>query len=304
MPGTKRVLQTIEAHWSRHTVIGRRYVLDSLLGRGGHGEVWRAEDLAQPGTYVALKRLLQNTVSEESQRRLRAEMTALHRLGHHNHIVTLRNYGEEHGQLYLVLDYVPGQTLDNILGNWRQGQGAARPPLDSVRYVMECLCLALHHVHVHGIVHRDVKPGNVLVSVEDKSLRIRLCDFGIARCSSTSLTQPGERLGTDDYMSPEQATGAWSQLGPASDLFSLAVLAIELLTLRATSPLGTPFANFVVNHWNQVPGYLYHQNPALPAKLVSLLVLSLSPRIEARPRSALDMLQELRLALSTGEHFV
>lgn len=304
MPGTKRVLQTIEAHWSPHSVIGHRYVLEQLIGRGGHGEVWRAHDLKAPGLQVAIKRLLGGAVVDEMNRRLRMEVEALRRLGCHHHIVTLRDCGEEHGQPYLVMDYVRGHSLAGVISSWRREP----PPPNShaliVCRILEALALALHHVHSHGIVHRDIKPSNILIGQEDGAPRVRLCDFGIARLGPRGITQPGDRLGTDEYMSPEQAASAWSQLTPVSDLFSLAVVGIELLTLHASSPDNTPYSNYVVNHWTRLPSLLFRARPNIPPKLVYLLVMAMAPRIEDRTPSVTVLLQQIRDVFSNEVHYV
>ncbi len=304
MSGTKRVLQTIEAHWSSHSEVSRRYLLTELIGRGGHGEVWQAQDLQTPGRILAIKRLLPGIGMADSQIRFRVEIDALQRLGQHPHIVSLHGYGEHYGQPYLVMDYVRGYSLAMLIRHWQRQLPAARPDLRTIGYVLEALALALHHVHAHGILHRDVKPSNVLIGYENGVLRVRLCDFGIARVGPRGITQPGERLGTDEYMSPEQASSAWAPMTPASDLFSLAVVAMELLTLQASSPDGTPYSNYVVNHWARLPSQLFRMWPGIPGKLVSLLTLALAPRLEDRTPHAARLLQQLREVFSSEVHFV
>lgn len=304
MANTKRVLQTIEARWIPQSKIGRRYVLEELIGTGGHGEVWRARLLEQPVRYVAIKRLLHGALCEDLRSRLRAEVEILRRLGTHYHIVTLLDYGDDHGQPYLVMDYVHGQSLASLLSHCQRK--APSPHLDFriVCHILEALALALHHVHSHGIVHRDVKPSNVLIGQERDAARVRLCDFGIARLGPRGITQPGDRLGTAEYMSPEQAMGAHSRLTPASDLFSLAVVGIELLTLQATGPDGNPYSSYVGSNWTRLRDILFRARPQIPSKLVSLLTLAMAPRVEDRTPNVAIFLQQLHEVFSSAVHYV
>ncbi|MBI4612828.1 MAG: tetratricopeptide repeat protein [Planctomycetes bacterium] len=204
-----------------------RYRLLEELGRGGMGVVWKAHDTTLDRV-VALKRIRGEAALDAAlAERFEREARAAARLAHPN-IVTVHDVGLCEGERYLTCEYVAGETLDR-----RMKEGL------SARKAVEIVCAvaqALQHAHDQGIVHRDVKPGNILVDSQD---RPRVTDFGLAKdlrlASGGSLTQTGAVLGTPRYMSPEQAEGATDEIGPASDQFSLGVVLYELVTGR------TPF---------------------------------------------------------------
>jgi serine/threonine protein kinase len=200
------------------TLLGGRYVLGPVLGRGGVADVFRAEDLVG-GRPVAIK-VLRNATANDL-RRFDREANALERLDHPG-IVRLCDEGEHDGFPYLVLDLVDGEPLSRVI---------ARGPLhiDAVTTMGACLAGALAHAHELGIVHRDVKPGNVLV---DRDGSVHLSDFGIARlidaAAITSITETGFVIGTAAYLSPEQVRGQTA--GPESDVYSLGLVLLEALT--------------------------------------------------------------------------
>jgi serine/threonine protein kinase len=204
-------------------VIDGRYVVDELLGRGGMAEVYRAWD-TETERPIALKVL--SGVEPHDARRFRSEVDVLTRLDHPG-LVKLRGSGTHGGVPYLVLDLAEGPTLAGEL---------VEGPLSRERAlaVGQQLAEALAHAHESGVVHRDVKPSNILFDDEG---RARLADFGIARVAGTpSLTGTGQLVGSIPYLSPEQVEGR--PVGPPTDVYALGLVLIECLTGRPCYPGG------------------------------------------------------------------
>jgi serine/threonine-protein kinase len=200
-----------------------QYRLVRLLGRGGMGSVYLARDLALDRE-VAIKVLKTDSTAPEIQERLRREARTAARLSHPN-IVPLHAFGDVEGKPYFVMGYVRGESLAARLR--RDG----RLTEDEARRVLADLAEALDHAHKQGVVHRDVKPDNVLL--DDESGRALLTDFGVAKAlgRSETLTATGSVVGTPHYMSPEQAAGR-ADIDGRSDIYSLGVLAYAMLTGR------------------------------------------------------------------------
>jgi serine/threonine protein kinase len=201
------------------------YEVEAEIARGGMGRVYRARD---PGTgrQVALKLLLAGALANDDQRRrFRREAEALAKVSH-PHVVRVHSSGDHDGAPYLVLDFVEGRSLKEVLE--REG------PLEHRAAATVCrkLADALAAVHAHGILHRDVKPANVLV---DEAGEPHLADFGMAKdlgggSAGHSLSKTGCFLGTPGYWPPEQATGRLKQIGPPSDVYALGATLYVLLT--------------------------------------------------------------------------
>ncbi|MBO3735498.1 serine/threonine-protein kinase [Glycomyces niveus] len=216
-------------------VLDGRYRLERRIGGGGMGDVWEGVDTILWRT-VAIKVLLADLVDDRGFReRFRREARAIAVMQGPG-VVEVYDYGEiedEDAQLaYLIMEYVDGKPLSRLLGLWGK-----LSPADSMR-VVGGVAEALHVAHTAGIVHRDIKPGNILVRADGS---VVLVDFGIARVShNLTLTTTGVVLGTVTYMSPEQAAG--ENLTPASDLYSLGVVAHQCLAgsppFKADTPLG------------------------------------------------------------------
>ncbi len=201
-----------------------RYVILSSLGRGGVGEVFRAWDPALR-RLVALKMLLPEAAARPTTvARFHREALAVARLRHPN-IVGIHEVGDVDGRLFFAMDLVPGGTLETWLG--------ANPTRDEVIALLAEVARALGYAHGNGIVHRDVKPRNILVDAESRPL---LVDFGLARDESSDdarLTRQGEIVGTAAYMAPEQISSSLGAVGPATDVWAMGVVLYEALTGRA-----------------------------------------------------------------------
>jgi serine/threonine-protein kinase len=197
---------------------GGRYELSSRIAIGGMGEVWEATDLVI-GRPVAIKILKDEYLGDPGfLERFRAE--ARHAaLVNHEGIANVYDYGEEDGSAFLVMELVPGEPLSSILERQH-----TLPP-DRVLDVVAQTALALQAAHAAGLVHRDIKPGNLLVTPDG---RVKITDFGIARITDqVPLTATGQVMGTVQYLSPEQASG--QPASPATDIYSLGIVAYEAL---------------------------------------------------------------------------
>lgn len=197
---------------------GGRYELDSRIAIGGMGEVWEATDHVI-GRTVAIKILKDEYMGDPGfLERFRAE--ARHAaLVNHEGIASVFDYGEEDGSAFLVMELVPGEALSTILE--REGSLSTDKTLDIVAQT----AAALQAAHAAGLVHRDIKPGNLLITPDG---RVKITDFGIARIADqVPLTATGQVMGTVQYLSPEQASG--HPASPATDTYSLGIVAYECL---------------------------------------------------------------------------
>lgn len=211
--------------------LGDRYVLLEPIARGGMGEVWRAEDTVL-GRIVALKVLLPALSGDPGfAERFRTEARAMAALSDPN-IVEVYDYGQDQGVAYLVMQLVPGEALYSLLS--RVGPLPAPQAMGLVAQAAR----ALHQAHSIGIVHRDVKPGNLLIRPDG---RLVLTDFGIARIvAADRFTAAGDIVGTASYLAPEQVLGA--PVGPAADIYALGVVAYECLAGVLPFVADTPIA--------------------------------------------------------------
>jgi len=268
-------------------VIGK-YRIEAFIGGGGQAKVYKAYHPALD-TYVAIKVLPPYFAAEEGfVERFRQEARVIARLRHPN-IITVYDFGEEQGLTYIVMDYIAGGTLASRLG---------RPlPLDTTLNIVEQIGRALDYAHNQGVVHRDVKPSNVLMAREDWVL---LSDFGIARVMETTvrLTRTGVGIGTPEYMSPEQGQGL--PVDSRSDLYSLGILLYEMLTGQVPFKAETPFGT-VLQHVSTPPPPPRVHNPNIPEAVEAVIVKALAKQPEERYQSANEMLQALHEARLEGE---
>ena len=200
---------------------GGRYQLSSRIAIGGMGEVWQATDLVI-GRTVAIKILKDEYLGDPGfLERFRAE--ARHAaLVNHEGIANVFDYGEEDGSAYLVMELVPGEALSTVLERERILS------TDRVLDIVAQTASALHAAHAAGLVHRDIKPGNLLITPDG---RVKITDFGIARIADqVPLTATGQVMGTVQYLSPEQASG--HSASPTTDIYSLGIVAYEALAGR------------------------------------------------------------------------
>ena len=266
------------------TVIAGRYRLHELLGRGGMSEVWRAEDL-ELGRDVAIKLL----AADADRARFEREARAVASLAHPN-VMQLYDYGESEGRPYMVLEYVPGGTLEDRL---RDGGPL---PDDETNDIAVGIASGLAHAHARGVVHRDLKPANVLF---DEEGRPKIADFGIARLAAGegTLTEAGTLLGTAAYISPEQASA--EPAGAASDVYSFGVMLYRMLAGRLPFASNDPM-ELVLMHRDTPPPPLTQFRTDAPARLESTAMLALSKDPFERPADGAALLAELGVPAGGG----
>ena len=262
-------------------LIDQRYELRTLVGSGGMAEVYLAGDEVL-GREVALKMLKDRYAeNEEFVERFKREAKSAAALSS-PYIVPIFDWGEtDDGTYYITMEYVPGGTLKDR----KMATGALRPQAAEVALQV---AKALKAAHVRGVVHRDIKPRNILVS---DSNHVKVADFGIARAvEATTISHSGDILGSAKYMSPEQAVG--DPVGPASDLYSLGVVLYEMLTGRVPFEIETP-ADVPIRHALAPPPHPRELDSEVPEELDAITMKLLATNPEDRYRSADEVIQEL-----------
>lgn len=277
---------------TKSQLIAGRYELVSLLGSGRMGAVYLARDRALDHHLVALKLL---KIEQSDERALRREVIACRRIKN-AHVVQLFEFGTVDQQAFLVLEYVAGGTLRQLIEG---DEFAALTFEERLRLFREC-CLAIEAAHSKGIVHRDIKSDNVLLT-EDRSVKIT--DFGFARLldSEYSRSRSDDTIGTPFYMAPEQFHGQRGDVG--SDIYSLGILAFELFTGQLPYP-GSNFLQLAVAHiQHPLPSEGLHA-AQLPRWLIDLIERCCAKERDARFRSVHELLRtiEENLPPVTLEH--
>ena len=263
-----------------------RYENPERIARGGMGEVFRAVD-RDLGRTVAVKVLGDRYADNDPVRgRFTREARAVARLSNAPSTVTIFDVGEHHGRPYIVMEYLAGGSLADRLE--REG---AQPVARSLAWLGQAAA-ALDAAHAHGIVHRDVKPANLLLDDDD---RVKVADFGVASAADLgSFTEAGTVVGTAGYLAPEQARG--EQATPASDRYALAVVAFELLTGKRPFERDTSTAEAMAHVSAPIPP-ASQSNPELPREVDDVLARGLAKEPRHRYASAAEFVDALREAL-------
>ncbi len=263
-------------------VFSERYELTHLIARGGMAEVYRARDRLLDRT-VALKVLFPElSVDRAFVERFRREAQAAAKLSHPN-IVPVFDWGEDTGTYFIVMEFVDGRPLSAEL------RANGRLPSDRVVDVGAHVAAALAYAHRHGVVHRDVKPGNVLITDDGQ---VKVTDFGIARAVNTeeSLTQTGAVMGTATYFSPEQAEGVG--VDSRSDIYSLGVVLFEMATGRPPFLGDTPVA-VASKHVRDLPPTPRELNASVPPDLEAVIMKAMAKAPADRYQTAEELRSDL-----------
>jgi serine/threonine-protein kinase len=257
-------------------VFDKRYVIKRKLGSGGMADVYLAED-QELGRRVALKLLDERHASDEQfVERFRREAQSAAGLNHPN-IVSIFDRGRAEGTYYIAMEYLDGRTLKELLV--RNGPTPIPIAIDYARQILGALAFA----HRNGIVHRDIKPHNIVVGGDG---RLKVTDFGIARSGTSQMTEVGSIVGTAQYLSPEQARGA--PVDPRSDIYSLGVVLYEMLTGKVPFTGDTP-VEIAMKHLSQVPKPPSELRPDVPHDLDAVVMRALAKDPEQRYGSAEEM---------------
>jgi serine/threonine-protein kinase len=263
-------------------VYSGRYELTHLIARGGMAQVYRAMD-RQLDRPVALKVLFPElSVDRTFVERFRREAQAAANLSHPN-IVPVFDWGEDDGTYFIVMEYVDGRALSAVL------RDPTPLPPRQIATIGAGVAAALAFAHRHGVIHRDVKPGNVLITPEGE---VKVTDFGIARAVNTeeSLTQTGAVMGTAAYFSPEQAEG--KGVDSRSDIYSLGVVLYEMSVGRPPFTGDSPVA-VASKHVRDTPVLPREANPAVPAALEAVVMKSMAKNPDDRYATAEELRADL-----------
>jgi len=274
---------------SQPTQIASRYRLDRRLGAGGMSTVFLATDAVLERS-VAIKLLAEHLAEDEDfVARFRREALSAARLQHPN-VVQVFDSGQDPESLrhYIVMEYVAGPSAADMLREYKELD------LEQTVSILRDACHGLDYAHRAGVVHRDVKPGNLLLAEETGITK--LADFGIAKAAEqTRITQVGSVLGTAAYLSPEQARG--EEAGPASDTYSLGVCAYQFLTGRLPHEYSS-LTELALKQQQEVVQPITDFRPDVPRELDEAIRLCLEREPGSRYRSALEMAQ----AIEAGAH--
>ena len=268
------------------TLIGDRFRLEEKVGSGGMSSVYRAFDPTLE-RWVAIKLMHRDISSDPDQlERFRREARAVAQMNH-PHVVTVIDAGEDEGAPYIVFEYVEGETLKERIR--RLGR---LPVAEAVAYAIE-IGRALECAHSHKLVHRDVKPQNVLI---DPDGRAKVTDFGIARSlEAQGLTATGRVLGTTDYVSPEQALG--HDVTEQSDIYSLGIVLYEMLTGEAPFKADTQVA-VAMKHVREPLPDVQRRRPEISAALAAVVERATAKETANRYATAADVVHDLEEVLA------
>jgi serine/threonine protein kinase/Tol biopolymer transport system component len=288
-----KTLETPREPLARGMLFARRYEIIEALGAGGMGEVYRVED-KKVGQEVALK-LIKSEVAANKRaiERFRQELITARMISHRN-VCRMFDLGEDKGTYFITMEYVPGEDLRSFLR--RSKHLSIATAVDVAKQVAEGLAEA----HRLGVVHRDLKPGNVMI---DREGNARIMDFGIARLvSAKGITGAGVAVGTPDYMSPEQVEG--KEVDGRADIYSLGIMLFEMVTGRVPFEADTALA-IGYKHKHEQPVSPKAVNPQVPDDLSGLILRCLEKEPDKRVQTADELraeLEKIEKGLPTTAH--
>ena len=271
-----------------NTLFDGRYKIIRKLGSGGMANVYLAED-QELGRRVAIK-ILNERHANDDQFVDRFRREAKHAAGlSHPNIVAIYDRGEAEGTYYIAMEYLDGRSLKELIV--ARGPAPVHVAIDYARKILD----ALRFSHRNGIVHRDIKPHNVIVDAEG---RVKVTDFGIARAGTSQMTEVGSIIGTAQYLSPEQAKGA--PVDQTSDLYSVGIVLYELLTGKVPFTGDSP-VEIAMKHISAIPEPPSSLRPDIPEDLDLIVLRALGKTPEERYPSAEEMDKDLaRVAQGLG----
>jgi tRNA A-37 threonylcarbamoyl transferase component Bud32/LysM repeat protein len=278
--------------------LGARYRVIKKLGSGAMGDVYLADD-TKLQRQIAIKSIrAERCSSEKMLQRIKRECLLHAKIGAHLNIVTLFDLIDQDDEIYLIMEYVEGETLRDALRR-HEKLGTRFPKNDSLQVAIQCLS-ALKHTHEHGVIHRDIKPANVILT-HDKfgAIQAKVVDFGIARLEEddpdvATLTAPGERSpGTPLYMSPEQIDAAtYGKVGPLSDIYSMGIMLYHMLA--GAPPFAGALTDIFNGHLNFKPKpILLESGEALDPQLMTIVEQAMQKKPRERYQSTVDFTLEL-----------
>ena len=266
-----------------NTVVDERYRVRDRIGSGGMADVYEAED-THLGRDVAIK-LLHRRFSRDQQfvERFRREASAAARL-QHPHVVSVYDRGEHDGTYYIAMERLEGRTLKDLI--------VEEAPIDQRRVVDLGLQIvdAAHFAHEHGVIHRDLKPHNVIVGPRDD---VKVTDFGIARAGASEMTETGSIMGTAQYLSPEQAEG--HAVTASSDVYSIGIVLYEMLTGRVPFEADSA-VTIALKHLTEAPEPPSVHRPDVHPALEAVVMRALAKDPADRYETAADLAADLRAA--------
>ncbi|OGP50623.1 MAG: hypothetical protein A2Y79_06980 [Deltaproteobacteria bacterium RBG_13_43_22] len=269
-----------------------RYQVKKFLGEGGKKKVYLAHDTVLDRD-VAFALIKTEKLDKASRLRVSREAKAMGKLGDHPNIVGIFDMGEENGQPYVVLPLMPGGDVEGLI----EKAPEHRLPIDKAIDIGKSVCRGLEFAHGKGIIHRDIKPGNIWMGTDGTA---KIGDFGLAIAMELSrLTQSGMMVGTYYYMPPEQAMGG--EVTAKADLYSLGAMLYEMLIGRPPFS-GDDAVAIIGQHINTPPVALSWHRPDLPSPLEALILKLLEKDPQKRPASAAEVLKTLETIEASKDH--
>ena len=270
------------------SLLAERYEILQLLGQGGMGAVYKARD-TELERFVALKLIRADLASNpEILRRFKQELILAREVTHRN-VIRIFDLGQAKGFKFITMEFVEGRDLRVVIR-----EKGKLPPEETVRIISQ-VCRALESAHAAGVVHRDLKPQNIMLDAKD---RVYVMDFGIAHSLETpGMTQTGALMGTPEYMSPEQAKGL--KVDPRSDLFALGIIFYEMLTGISPFKAETALAT-LLKRTQERPQPPAEVDPAIPKAISDVVMKSLEIDRDHRYSTAREILEDLGQEMPTS----
>ena len=279
---TTKTLEKTIVKLARGNVFADRFEIIEELGRGGMGNVYRVVD-TKIDEEVALKVIKSEIASDKNTiERFRNELKFARRIAHKN-VCKMYDLGEEKGTHYITMEYVPGKNLQSMI------RMSGQLSMGTAVNISKQICEGLVEAHRLGVVHRDLKPGNIMI---DRNGNARIMDFGIARSlKAKSLTRAGVMIGTSKYISPEQVEG--KEADRRSDIYSLGIILYEMVAGRLPFDGDTPLS-IAVKHKTETPPDPAKFNPQIPAELSRVILQCIQKEKKKRYQETNELLRELR----------